>query len=104
MKKLTSPEDFSEAIIDYVENDKNTLMHVAVMEPNNVSVSATELKKKSVQFVLCDQTIRENILEGLFCLDKMILVRTNKMLDARQNKQNAQDTTRHEVYIVVFRF
>jgi hypothetical protein len=50
------------------------------MEPNNVSVSATELKKKSVQFVLCDQTIRENILEGLFCLDKMMLVRTNKML------------------------
>ena len=79
MKKLTSPEDFSEAI-GYVDNDKNTLMHIAVMEPNNVSVSATEVKKKSVQFVLCDQTIRENILEALFCLDKMMLVRTNKML------------------------
>ena len=79
MKKLTSPEDFSEAL-GYVDNDKNTLMHVAVMEPNNVSVSATEVKRKSVQFVLSDQTIRENILEGLFCLDKMMLVRTNKML------------------------
>ncbi len=54
-------------------------MHLAVMEPNSVSVSATDVKKKSVQFVLCDQKIRENILQGLFSLDKMMLVGTNKM-------------------------
>ncbi len=53
-------------------------MHLAVMEPNSVSVSATDVKK-SVQFVLCDQKIRENILQGLFSLDKMMLVGTNKM-------------------------
>ena len=79
MKQLTSSEDFSEAV-GYVDNDKNSLMHLAVMEPNSVSVSAIEVKKKSVQFVLCDQKLRENILEGLFSLDKMMLVRTNKML------------------------
>ena len=61
MKQLTSPEDFSEAL-GYVDNDKNSLMHLAVMEPNSVSVSATEVKKKSVQFVLRDQKLRENIL------------------------------------------
>ena len=43
MKQLTSSEDFSEAV-GYVDNDKNSLMHLAVMEPNSVSVSATEVK------------------------------------------------------------
>ena len=43
MKQLTSPENFSEAV-GYVDNDKNSLMHLAVMEPNSVSVSATEVK------------------------------------------------------------